>query len=240
MGNKRIFANQKMYMTKKEVDEFIKILGSIHSEQLVICPTAIYVEKFSQSKLILGMQNIFYEDSGAYTGEISPLQAKDYHIQYAIVGHSERRNILNESNDMLKKKIQACIAHNITPIFCIGETKEQYEMHKTNEILKRQIIDVFQGLKIHDISKIMIAYEPIWAIGTGFIPTEKEIKDTTQYIKNIVWQLFYVSISVLYGGSVNEKNVQSLNQIDVVDGFLVGGASTKPKELLKMYEVVVS
>ena len=141
---------------------------------------------------------------------------------------------------MLKKKIQACIAHNITPIFCIGETKEQYEMHKTNEILKRQIIDVFQGLKIHDISKIMIAYEPIWAIGTGFIPTEKEIKDTTQYIKNIVWQLFDVSISVLYGGSVNEKNVQSLNQIDVVDGFLVGGASTKPKELLKMYEVVVS
>ena len=86
----------------------------------------------------------------------------------------------------------------------------------------------------------MIAYEPIWAIGTGFIPTEKEIKDTTQYIKNIVWQLFDVSISVLYGGSVNEKNVQSLNQIDVVDGFLVGGASTKPKELLKMYEVVVS
>ena len=181
-----------------------------------------------------------FEEKGAYTGEVSGEMLKAINVEYVIIGHSERRQYYNETDESVNKKIKAAFKNGLKPIVCVGETLEQREAGETEKIVTNQIAKAFEGISSENLENIIVAYEPIWAIGTGFIPTEKEIKDTTQYIKNIVWQLFDVSISVLYGGSVNEKNVQSLNQIDVVDGFLVGGASTKPKELLKMYEVVVS
>ena len=240
MGNKKIFANQKMYMTKSEVETFIQSFHNQTMDHLVICPTAIYLPLFQQSHLQLGIQNIFYEDTGAYTGEISPVQAKDYQVSYAIIGHSERRMIFHESNEMFQKKIDACMKHHIKPIFCIGETKEQYDMHKTNQVLKRQIFDVLKNVKKEALGELIIAYEPLWAIGTGLVPSNEEIKRITQYIKSIIYQTFHVSVPVLYGGSVNEKNIESLNQIPNIDGFLVGGASTNSSKILKMYEVVVS
>lgn len=240
MGNKKIFANQKMYMTKSEVETFIQAFHNQTMEHLVICPTAIYLPLFQQSHLQLGIQNIFYEDTGAYTGEISPVQAKDYQVSYAIIGHSERRMILHESNELFQKKVDACVKHDIKPIFCIGETKEQYDMHKTNQILKRQIFDVLKNVKKEALGELIIAYEPLWAIGTGLVPSNEEIKRITEYIKSIIYQTFHVSVPVLYGGSVNEKNIESLNQIPNIDGFLVGGASTDSSKILKMYEVVVS
>lgn len=240
MGNKKIFANQKMYMTKSEVETFIQAFHNQTMDHLVICPTAIYLPLFQQSHLQLGIQNIFYEDTGAYTGEISPVQAKDYQVSYAIIGHSERRMIFHESNEMFQKKMDACMKHHIKPIFCIGETKEQYDMHKTNQVLKRQIFDVLKNVKKEALGELIIAYEPLWAIGTGLVPSNEEIKRITQYIKSIIYQTFHVSVPVLYGGSVNEKNIESLNQIPNIDGFLVGGASTNSSKILKMYEVVVS
>ncbi len=240
MGNKKIFANQKMYMTKSEVETFIQSFHNKTMDHLVICPTAIYLPLFQESHLQLGIQNIFYEDTGAYTGEISPLQAKDYQVSYALIGHSERRMIFHESNEMFQKKIDACIKHHITPIFCIGETKEQYDMHKTNQVLKRQIFDVLKNVKQEALEHIIIAYEPLWAIGTGLVPSNEEIERITQYIKSMINQAFHISVQVLYGGSVNEKNIESLNQISNIDGFLVGGASTNSSKILKMYEVVVS
>lgn len=240
MGNKKIFANQKMYMTKSEVETFIQAFHNQTMDHLVICPTAIYLPLFQQSHLQLGIQNIFYEDTGAYTGEISPVQAKDYQVSYAIIGHSERRMIFHESNEMFQKKMDACMKHHIKPIFCIGETIEQYDMHKTNQVLKRQIFDVLKNVKKEALGELIIAYEPLWAIGTGLVPSNEEIKRITQYIKSIIYQTFHVSVPVLYGGSVNEKNIESLNQIPNIDGFLVGGASTNSSKILKMYEVVVS
>ena len=240
MGNKKIFANQKMYMTKQDVETFIKASEEKEYEQLVICPSILYLPLFQDSKFHLGVQNIFYEENGAYTGEISPLQVKEYGVEYAIIGHSERRTILHETNEMFQKKIDACKDQDIIPIFCIGETKEQYEMHKTNQVLKRQLFDVLKNVKKEALEHIIIAYEPLWAIGTGMIPTNEEIERITQYIKSIINQVFHVSVPVLYGGSVNERNISKLNQISNIDGFLVGGASKSISELLKMYEVVVS
>lgn len=240
MGNKKIFANQKMYMTKAEVEAFIQAFYNQPMDHLIICPTALYLPLFQQSHLQLGIQNIFYEDTGAYTGEISPVQAKDYQVSYAIIGHSERRMILHESNELFQKKVDACVKHDIKPIFCIGETKEQYDMHKTNQILKSQIFDVLKNVKKETLEELIIAYEPLWAIGTGLVPSNEEIKRITEYIKSIIYQTFHVSVPVLYGGSVNEKNIESLNQIPNIDGFLVGGASTDSSKILKMYEVVVS
>lgn len=240
MENKKIFANQKMYMTKTEIETFLQAFQNKTMEHLIICPTAIYLPLFQKSHLQLGIQNVFYEDTGAYTGEISPLQVKEYHVSYAIIGHSERRMIFQESNEMLQKKIDACYKHQITPIFCIGETKEQYEMHKTNQVLKRQIFDVLKNVKQEALEHIIIAYEPLWAIGTGLVPSNEEIERITQYIKSIINQAFHVSVQVLYGGSVNENNIVELNQISNIDGFLVGGASKNSSKILKMYEVVVS
>ena len=141
---------------------------------------------------------------------------------------------------MFQKKIELCLKEEVTPIFCIGETKEQYEMHKTNQVLKRQLFDVLKNIDSKQISKIIIAYEPVWAIGTGLVPTEQEIDAIVVYIKQLIKQEWNQEVEVLYGGSVNYKNIQKLKTISSIDGFLVGGASKDAGELLKMYEVVVS
>lgn len=240
MGNKKIVANQKMYMTREDIGRFINIIGSLSSDQFIVCPSSIYLNEFQDTNLHLGIQNICPYEKGAYTGEISIVQAKDYQVQYAIIGHSERRNLFSEKNEMFQKKIELCLKEEVTPIFCIGETKEQYEMHKTNQVLKRQLFDVLKNIDSKQISKIIIAYEPVWAIGTGLVPTEQEIDAIVVYIKQLIKQEWNQEVEVLYGGSVNYKNIQKLKTISSIDGFLVGGASKDAGELLKMYEVVVS
>ncbi|MEG0909147.1 MAG: triose-phosphate isomerase, partial [Bacilli bacterium] len=186
-------------------------------------------------------QNCYSEDKGAFTGEISPKQINSLGVEYVILGHSERRTILHETNEEINKKIKKALTNNLNVILCIGETKEEKDQFMTDKILERQIINCLTGIGTSDAKNIIIAYEPIWSIGTGLTPTEKEIQITIMNIKEILKKLYKeLDFNVLYGGSVNEENITSINQIKEISGVLVGGASMDAKKLKKIKEVVLS
>lgn len=239
---KMVIANLKMNMVFNDVKEYLNAINeSITSDRVVICPTSIYVPYFLGHKYKVGLQNTYIENKGAYTGEISPLQAKSLGITYVLVGHSERRKILKEDNELVHKKLQAILNNNMTAVLCIGETLEEKNMLKTDTVLKRQLITALNDIDEKKYHNIIIAYEPVWSIGTNLVPTNKEIETTVAYIKNIVSTNFKITnIPVIYGGSVNEKNIKELNQIKNISGVLVGGASLDPQKLLNIIEVVVS
>ena len=237
MENKLIIANHKMNMDAKEVNNYLKELGKIDNKNVVICPTTIYIPYFLKKKYKVGIQNTFIHENGSYTGEVSPKQAKSLGVSYTILGHSERRTYLDESDTFINKKVLEALKNKLKVILCIGETLEERNMLKTDKILKRQIINALRD--VDQVNNVIVAYEPVWAIGTGIVPTNKEISSTISYIKTIIDNLYPDNnVKIIYGGSVTEKNIKSLNKIKEVNGFLVGGASLDTKKLLKIIEVV--
>ena len=224
---KMIVANHKMNMTLPEIENYIEVLEK-SSFKPIVCPTSIYAKLFVDHGFETGLQNIYLEDKGAYTGEISPKQAKSIGINCVIIGHSERRQIFKEDNSQINQKIKKALENDLKVILCIGETLDQRNNYQ--EILSKQITE---SLKEID-DEIIIAYEPVWAIGTGITPTNEEIDEITKYIKS----LFSYDVKVLYGGSVSLNNIASLKAVNVVSGYLIGGASTKADELIKIGEVV--
>lgn len=239
--NKIIVGNHKMYMGIGEVGEYLKsIIGKINTSNVIICPSTIYVPYFLKHKFGVGVQNICADNDGPNTGEISAKQVSELGIKYSLVGHSERRIKFYEDNDVINKKIIKLLEHNIKPILCIGETNEEKNLLKTNKVLKSEIVTCLKNINTEDFDKIIIAYEPIWAIGTNRIPTMSEIKSNVKYIKEVVNKIYKADIKVLYGGSINPNNIEKLNKIDCLDGFLIGGSSTKAKEFLDIIEVVVN
>lgn len=243
MENKRIIiGNMKMNMTASEVCNYLKeIDGKINSEQVILCPTSIYIPYFLKKPFKVGLQNVYFHDAGAYTGEVSPKQASSMGIRLTLVGHSERRLHLNESDDLIRSKIVDALRNHLVVVLCIGETKEERDMLRTDKVLKKQLKGALKGLEPNSLDHIMIAYEPVWAIGSNETPSNKEIHDTIAYLKTLIEKEFdYPDISVLYGGSVNDKNIEDLNKIDNLSGYLVGGASLEVKKLLKIIEVVVN
>lgn len=240
MENKIVIANLKMNFTVGELANYLKGVGDIESPNLVICPTSIYVPYFLNKKFKVGLQNIFYKDEGAYTGEISPKQASSMGVQYVIIGHSERRTILEEKDSLINEKVKAALNNKIIPIFCIGETIEQKSMLRTNRVLAQQILTGLRDIKKEDFEKLYIAYEPVWAIGTGEVPTNLEIEKIVEYIKSVVSEHFgYENVKVLYGGSVNEKNIVELEKVPNLSGYLVGGASLYSDKLKMIINKVV-
>lgn len=242
MGSRKlVVGNMKMNLLASDVSNYLKEMERHElDEQVVICPSSIYIPYFLKQSYKVGIQNIFFRNSGAYTGEISPSQAASLGVSYAIVGHSERRGYFDESDQDINKKIVECLKYGLQVILCIGETAEEKNLLKTARILKRQLMNDLRNLEEEDLNHIIIAYEPVWAIGTNVTPTNKDIEDTIKYIKEIVAEYFkYEDISVLYGGSVNEKNIEELNMISNVSGFLIGGASTDAENFLKIIEVAV-
>lgn len=233
MANKLIVGNMKMNLTKTEVDDYLQKMSSIKKENVVICPSSIYVPYFMNQGFQVGVQNVFYLDKGAYTGEISAYQAKSIGVNYALVGHSERRNIFNENDEINSLKLKQIIDNKLKAILCIGEKKEE----PLEETLNKQISILKNISKLDDI---IIAYEPVWAIGTNVIPTNEEIIKATNYIKKIVKENFNYDIKVLYGGSVNKENIELLSDIKEIDGFLIGGASLKAEEFINIIEVAVN
>ena len=240
MINKYIIANLKMNMDVKQISTYLKIINEkMFVSNVVICPTSIYIPYFLNHSYDVGIQNIYCEDEGPYTGEISPLQSSSLGIRYAIIGHSDRR-AMGEDDKLINKKIHRALANNLKVIFCIGETLEQREMLKTDKVLKRQIINGLRGLNKKQLQQVLIAYEPVWAVGTSELPTNREISDCIEFIKDICKNNLDSIPFILYGGSVNEKNISKLNKIDNVDGFLIGSSSCDASKLVKIIEIIDS
>ena len=241
MKNKLVVGNMKMNMLTSDIGTYLdEINGKINSSQVVICPTSIYVPYFLKHKYKVGLQNTFFRSEGAYTGEISPLQAASMGISYVIIGHSERRNYFEENDSTINKKIIEALKYDLKVILCVGETGEEKNLLKTARVIKRQLINGLRNIEEDKMKNIIIAYEPVWAIGTSVTPTNKDISETADYIKGIIKGIHENSEPlVLYGGSVNEKNIKELNKIAEIDGFLVGGASNDAKKFLKIIEVAV-
>ncbi len=241
---KIVVANMKMNMTASEIDEYLKVINKkISNENVVICPTNIYIPYFLKQNYSVGIQNVFFKNSGTFTGEVSPKQAKSLGIKYAIIGHSERRMYFDETDDFINKKVIEALDNKLKVILCIGESLEEKNLLKTDKILKKQLINGLKNVKVEDLENVIIAYEPIWSISDGvnpsLIPTNDIIEKTIFYIKSIVLSEFDVNdINVLYGGSVNDKNIKELDKICNISGYLVGGASLDPKKLLGVIKEV--
>lgn len=238
MRKKLAAGNWKMNMTASEAkalcEKLVPLVKSNDTDVLFCVPyidIPIVSECIKGTNIMLGAQNFYFEDKGAYTGEISADMLKCYNVSYVIIGHSERRQIFKEDNAMINKKVLKAIEKDIIPVLCCGETLEQRENNETLDFIKSQIISALNGVDKKDVTKIIIAYEPIWAIGTGKTATDDQAEEVCAYIRKIIKELYSDeeanNIRILYGGSVNGKNAKSLFDKQNIDGGLVGGASLK-------------
>lgn len=232
---KLIISNLKMNFTLDKIKLYIENLNKIECNKntLIICPSYPYLSYFNGTNYSLGSQNVASEKMGALTGEVSIEQLASLGIHYVIIGHSERRTHLKEENNIIRKKISLCFDYHVVPILCIGESLEEKE--ERIEVLKNQIDSVLDGLALKEM---IIAYEPIWSIGTGNIPTKEEIKNILHWVREYMGNHYSIECKVVYGGSVNLENIEFLNQIEEIDGYLIGGASLKIEELRKIVEIL--
>lgn len=236
--SKIVVGNLKMSLTKHQVEDYVSIINKEKFENvdLILCPSFIHILMFNSKNYSVGAQNVFYEQLGPYTGEISAMQLKEIGVNYVIIGHSERRTIFNETNSIINKKINACLDNNIKVILCIGENKEQKDSNETSNVLKKQIEEALYGINSSNLQNIIIAYEPVYSIGTGNALTKEEIKSNILYIKSIINSNFNSDCKIIYGGSVNKENVNDI--IDVCDGIMVGKMSNDAKEFIKLLDIV--
>ncbi len=237
--SKIVVLNHKMNLTKQEVQNYIiEIKNSIPSDlEVIICPSNIYIPYFEgKYDFKLGSQNIGYAKTGSYTGEVSGYQLKSMGVKYAIIGHSERLMLFKEDGELINKKIASSLEFGITPIVCVGENKEERSLKKTGVILTKQIKAYFKNIEIGQ--DIIIAYEPIWAIGGNVAASKKDILDAVTMIKELVLKLYNCDIKVLYGGSVNKDNVESILNIDVVDGVLIGSNSSDYQKVNELFKII--
>lgn len=230
-----IAGNWKMNNTASEGVALVKAIAPLVKDadcDVVVCVPAIDIPAVSEAlkgtNIELGAENVHFAEKGAYTGEISAAMLKEYGVKYVIVGHSERRQYFGETDETVNKRALAAVAAGLIPIVCVGESLEERETGKTEEVLYKQLKD---GLKDLEIGKIVIAYEPVWAIGTGKTATAEQANETIGYIRKTVGELFCPkcaeALRIQYGGSMNAKNCKELMAMPEIDGGLIGGASLK-------------
>jgi triosephosphate isomerase len=210
--------------------------------KIVICPPSVYLPFFKETKEIqLGAQNCFWEEKGAFTGEISPLMLRNLGCRYVILGHSERRTFLKESDEMINKKIKAVLKAKLKPILCLGETLKEREKGRTFKVLKEQLKNAFFNFQTEKIPNLILAYEPVWAIGTGKACQPSQAEKVALYLKKTVNSLFSPKLIkeflIVYGGSVNKENAFSYLKEKVFDGLLIGGASLDKEEFFEIINV---
>ena len=227
-------------MTSELVDEIAAGYVDSDSCELLICPPfpllGLAANKIQGTSIFLGAQNLSEYNSGAYTGEVSALMLTDAGCQYVIIGHSERRAIMRETNEMIRKKFYAAIDNNLIPILCVGETLEQKEQQLTMEIIEQQLKSVIGG-NTKSLTNAVIAYEPVWAIGTGLTATPEEAQSIHHFIRGIISSISQEiadNIQILYGGSVNGGNAKGLFSMPDIDGGLIGGASLTASDFLSI------
>ena len=229
-------ANWKLNGNLQFIDQFISniSLPNADSKCVVICPTAIHLDYLSKNKngFYVGAQNVSEHEEGAYTGEISVRSLIETNVDFCIVGHSERRQIFKEKDQDINLKSQRLVANNVIPIICIGETLEQKEKGITNTVLEEQLMNSIPSSSTFE--NTIIAYEPVWAIGTGLTPTIDEIDETHRFIRSHNDQ--FNKYKILYGGSVKASNAKEITHLANVDGALIGGASLKSEEFTKIIQ----
>lgn len=238
-----IAGNWKMNTTVSEAVELVQKmldeLNRIRNVEKVLCPPSVSLaavaEIIKDSSIKLGAQNMHFRDKGAYTGEVSPLMLVDL-CEYVIVGHSERRQYFNDTNEVINKKVKAALEAGLKPILCIGEKLEENESGKTNEILNRQLESALAD--VDELNDIVIAYEPVWAIGTGRSASGEQANETIglirQRIANLYSKATVQNIRILYGGSVTADNISEFVKQAEIDGALVGGASLKAEQFISI------
>jgi triosephosphate isomerase len=238
---KKIIAlNLKMNLNYDEVLEYIDTIKNkiSDSNEVIFFPSYLYLEGFKRLGYKVGAQNVYHLDKGAFTGEISPLQLKSLGIDYSLVGHSERRIYFREDDNLINNKVKGCLRNNLKIVLCIGETEEERCLKKTAMVLEKQLTHDLQDIDRSELEDITIAYEPVWAIGSGKTPRIEDIEDATAYIKKLILRDYGIEPKVLYGGSVNKDNIKSILSIKNIDGVLVGSASNDPKNLLTMLDLI--
>lgn len=221
---------------------FIKKADIKPNRKVVIAPpfTLLFplFHMLQDTNIKTAAQNMYYEEKGAFTGEISPKQILDTHAEFVIIGHSERRRIFGEDNSLIAKKLKAAVNNGLVPIFCIGETKDERSTGKTFDIIRKQIENGLSLLTDEEVSQLVFAYEPVWAIGTGVNATPLDAQSVHFFIKDYIQKNYFKSsaqnVTILYGGSVNPDNIDDLMSMPDITGVLVGGASLKPDTFLKI------
>jgi triosephosphate isomerase (TIM) len=249
MRTKIVAGNWKMNKTFEDADtliyEILDLLeekGKPENVDVIICPPYIYLELAGDitedSPVFVGSQNVSQFDSGAYTGEISAPMLRSMHVDFAIVGHSERRKYFKETDAELFAKAQTALKHDIAPVFCCGELLEEREAGKHFKVVQKQLDHTIFKLDPEDFARVIIAYEPVWAIGTGVNATSAQAQEMHFFIRELVWKKFGAEIAaettILYGGSCNAKNAKELFSMPDVDGGLIGGASLKAEEFVEI------
>jgi len=240
-----IAGNWKMYKTKDDALAFIYAVNlAVPSKDLVesvICSPSIFLRdlvKREGENIKIGAQNMHYANEGAYTGETSAAMLKSYGVDFVVIGHSERRAYFNETDETVNLKVIQAINNDITPILCVGESLEIREAGTTDQVVKKQIEKAYLNIDAEEALKTVIAYEPIWAIGTGRTATPDQANDTIKSIRKVLQNLYGKEVAeavrILYGGSVNTKNIESLLSMSDIDGALVGGASLDPTSFLTL------
>lgn len=247
-----VAGNWKMYKTFDEAVDFVEaIQQAIPSPEkidAVICAPALYLPTLvvaaEDSSLAIGAQNMHFEEEGAFTGEISPAMLANIQVDYCILGHSERRELFNETDAAVNKKVRAALNHGIVPIICCGETLEEREADATEQKVAGQITKALEGFTAAEVEHMVLAYEPIWAIGTGKTATADDANVVCGAIRAVVEKLYDAqtaqAIRIQYGGSVKPENIAELLQKEHIDGALVGGASLQTDSYMKLLEAAAN
>ena len=245
MRKKIIAGNWKMNMLPNEaigyIDELAQLVKNTESEVILCVP---YIDLFyslltaQETNIHIGAQNMHYEETGAYTGEVSGSMLKSINVEYVIIGHSERRQYYNETDESVNKKVKSALKNGLNPIMCVGETLEEREAGKTEKIITSQTKKGLEGLTNEEIENTIIAYEPIWAIGTGKTATNEDANNSIKAIREEIAKIYgnelANNVHILYGGSVKSSNAKELFEMSDIDGGLVGGASLKADEFSKI------
>ena len=241
--------NWKMH---KLIDESVELASCVNKKvssmpiDVIVFPTFTSLSAVSSAlkgkKVKVGAQNMYFEEEGAFTGEVSPNMIKDAGASYVILGHSERRNIFKEDNELIGKKVVSAIQHNLNVVLCVGEKLEEREKGLTEKVIEEEIKTNLSAVSKEDLDKIIIAYEPIWAIGTGVSAKPEQAEEVHKFIRTLLDSIYGNGVgenmTVLYGGSVKPANVESLAKMPDIDGGLVGGASLKCDDFAKIGEVL--
>ncbi|WP_068777190.1 triose-phosphate isomerase [Paenibacillus sp. FJAT-26967] len=242
-----IAGNWKMFKTVSEATSFvndIKGKAEVEGVESIICAPytnlPALVEAVKGTAIKVGAQNLHFEDNGAFTGEISGVMLKDLGVTHVIIGHSERRAYFNETDEIVNKKVLAAFKHDLTPILCVGEKLEEREAGQTKEVCRVQTEGAFKGLSADQAKEVIVAYEPVWAIGTGKSSTSEDANEVIAYIRELVASLYDSSVAdavrIQYGGSVKPGNIAEYMAQPDIDGALVGGASLEPVSYIQLVE----